>query len=258
MNTKLDALLDTLDALDHPLPSDLVAFMQSLPPQGTLPSPWMTWTLFGLMRFRCAALKPPQFSLCPMFIRKHSLGFLIALCFASLLNSLALAQRPAVKELSDGVDLRHATYRDLKFVYDVRYKTEISPTPPPAIDTSGGFVSARDVFKLSGGTSVAKPEKWNSSWVRTSSRGLGQQAMTDFYVTDDETVEPSRHWGLPTGPGIARTSSPADNASEWPLPEPPSCSPASSLRTSRPETWTALPETMSSIFWKISIKKAKS
>jgi hypothetical protein len=51
-----------------------------------------------------------------MFTRKHSLGFLIALCFASLLNSLALAQRPTVKELSDGVDRRHATYRDLKFI----------------------------------------------------------------------------------------------------------------------------------------------
>ena len=121
-----------------------------------------------------------------MFIRNHLLGFFIAFFIASLLNSLAVAQLPSVKELSDGVDHRHATYRDLKFIYDVRYKTEISPTPPPAIDTSGGFVSARDVFKLAGGTSVQKPEKWNSSWVRTTSRGLGQQVMTDFVVTDDE------------------------------------------------------------------------
>ena len=129
-----------------------------------------------------------------MFISKHSLGFLIALCFASQLSSLALAQRPTVKELSDGVDHRHATYRDLKFVYDVRYRTEITPTPPPAIDTSGIFVSARDVFKLAGGTSVLKPEKWNSSWVRTSDRGFGQQAMTDFYVTDDEIEYSFTRW----------------------------------------------------------------
>ena len=50
MNTKLDALLDTLDALNHPLPTDLVAFVQSLPTPGSLPSPWMTWTLIGLVR----------------------------------------------------------------------------------------------------------------------------------------------------------------------------------------------------------------
>jgi putative ABC transport system ATP-binding protein len=57
---------------------------------------------------------------------------------------------------------------------------------------------------------------------------------------------------------LPRTSSPVDNASGWPLPGPLSCGPASSLRTNRPETWTALPETMSSIFSKISIRKAKS
>ena len=113
------------------------------------------------------------------------------------MNSFALAQLaqlPTAKELSHGVDRRHATYRDLKFVYDVRYKTEISPTPPPAIDTSGAFVSAHDVFKLSGGTSAENPEKWNSSWVRTSNKGFGQQVMTDFYVTDDEIEYSFTRW----------------------------------------------------------------
>lgn len=129
-----------------------------------------------------------------MFNRRHLLGFLIAFFIASHLNSLTVAQLPTVKELSDGVDRRHATYRDLKFVYDVRYKTEISPTPPPAIDTSGGFAYARDVFKFAGGTSMEKPEKWNSSWVRTSNKGFGQQAMTDFYVTDDDIQYSFTRW----------------------------------------------------------------
>ena len=129
-----------------------------------------------------------------MFIRKHSLGFFAVLLFANQLSSLTVAQLPTVKELSDGVDRRHATYRDLKFVYDVRYKTEISPTPPPEIDTSGELVTARDVFKLAGGTSVENPEKWNGSWTRTSNRGFGQQVMTDFNVTEDEIEYSFTRW----------------------------------------------------------------
>jgi|GEM_PF-1068279 len=52
MDTQLKRLLDVLLEPQQPAPDSVPAFLQALPDVGTLPSPWDTWTLIGLVRHR--------------------------------------------------------------------------------------------------------------------------------------------------------------------------------------------------------------
>lgn len=51
MDSQIRLLLDILEA-QQPAPDDVPAFLEALPDVGTLPSPWETWTLIGLVRHR--------------------------------------------------------------------------------------------------------------------------------------------------------------------------------------------------------------
>src|SRR5215472_15998548 len=51
MDAKLDALLASFSQAEHE-PINIVSFLQRLPDPGTLPSPWETWALIGLLRHR--------------------------------------------------------------------------------------------------------------------------------------------------------------------------------------------------------------
>jgi hypothetical protein len=52
MDARFDALLAAFTRAGEPDPTDLVASIRDLPGPGTLPSPWETWTLIGLVRHR--------------------------------------------------------------------------------------------------------------------------------------------------------------------------------------------------------------
>ena len=52
MDARLDNLLAAFSRAAEAEPGDIVSFLQSLPDPGTLPSPWETWTLIGLVRHR--------------------------------------------------------------------------------------------------------------------------------------------------------------------------------------------------------------
>ena len=52
MDARLHALLAAFARAGEPEPADLVASLRGLPEPGTLPSPWETWTLIGLVRHR--------------------------------------------------------------------------------------------------------------------------------------------------------------------------------------------------------------
>src|SRR4051794_2643642 len=52
MDARFDALLVAFARAGEPEPADLAAFLRGLPVPGTLPSPWETWTLIGLVRHR--------------------------------------------------------------------------------------------------------------------------------------------------------------------------------------------------------------
>ena len=52
MTTPLDSLFQALGEAPLPPPVDVAAAVQALPAVGELPSPWETWTLFGLVRHR--------------------------------------------------------------------------------------------------------------------------------------------------------------------------------------------------------------
>src|SRR5205814_1901035 len=50
--TGIDALWSALAHAEEAPPAELVAALERLPPPGSLPSPWVTWTLIGLARHR--------------------------------------------------------------------------------------------------------------------------------------------------------------------------------------------------------------
>ena len=52
MDARIDALLDAFARAREPRPDDLGSCLQSLPDASTLPSPWETWVLIGLVRHR--------------------------------------------------------------------------------------------------------------------------------------------------------------------------------------------------------------
>jgi hypothetical protein len=52
MDIRFDALLAAIARAGEPAPADLVTALRSLPGPGMLPSPWETWTLIGLVRYR--------------------------------------------------------------------------------------------------------------------------------------------------------------------------------------------------------------
>jgi hypothetical protein len=52
MDPRFLRLLKTLSEIRFQPPTDLPAFLKSLPPPSTLPSPWLTWMMIGLFRHR--------------------------------------------------------------------------------------------------------------------------------------------------------------------------------------------------------------
>src|SRR5262245_42754394 len=52
MNAQFVLLLDAFGRVSEGLPSDLTRFLRAQPEAGSLPSPWETWTLIGLLRHR--------------------------------------------------------------------------------------------------------------------------------------------------------------------------------------------------------------
>jgi hypothetical protein len=52
MDTRATELLSAIRRAAEPAPFDVLAFLRGLPDAGTLPSPWATWTLIGLVRHR--------------------------------------------------------------------------------------------------------------------------------------------------------------------------------------------------------------
>jgi hypothetical protein len=56
MNAKMNALLAAFNCAKEREPADLPAAIRGLPDPGALPSPWVTWTLIGLVRHRARQL----------------------------------------------------------------------------------------------------------------------------------------------------------------------------------------------------------
>jgi len=52
MDARFALLLGALQRADQGEPTGLASFLQDLPEVGSLPSPWETWTLIGLVRHR--------------------------------------------------------------------------------------------------------------------------------------------------------------------------------------------------------------
>src|SRR5947209_12239115 len=52
MDAQLDALLAAFARSEEPAPDGIASFLKGLPNPGALPSPWVTWTLIGLVRHR--------------------------------------------------------------------------------------------------------------------------------------------------------------------------------------------------------------
>ena len=136
-----------------------------------------------------------------MFRNTHPLAFSCIIVLAAHLHEIALAAPPTVKELVEGVDRRHAAYTDLRFEYDVRYRTTPAvSTAPPWLDTKGKFVSTRNVFKWKGLNNLNSIKTWNSSWVQVSNNTLEKPILTRFESTADEIEYSFIRWK----PGMSR------------------------------------------------------
>lgn len=135
-----------------------------------------------------------------MFHHAHPLAFSCIIFLATHLPEFAPAAPPTIKELVEGVDRRHVAYFDLRFDYDVRYRTmpQVS-SAPPWLNTYGRFISTRDSFKLAGLYNAKTMRTWNGSWIQVSDNTLEKPVLTRFEATADEIEYSFIRWkpGMP-------------------------------------------------------------
>ncbi len=122
-----------------------------------------------------------------MFRYMYPLAISCVTLLTSHSHQVALADKPTIKELVEGVDRRHAAYFGMRYEYDVRFRT----TPAASLLNT---VSTRNVFKLTELRNAKSMRIWNCSWVQVSNNAFEGPLLTRFYATENEIEYSFTRW----------------------------------------------------------------